>query len=80
MLNELKNKFTKVANDQFNKSIKFIKLLNFMKNIFDNLENRKKILTLHYYSKKWSNNTKKIIKRENAIKNSLDIFDKNMMP
>ena len=79
MLNELRNKFTKVANDQFNKSIKFIKLLNFMKNIFDNLENRQKILTLHYYLKKWSNITKKIIKRENAIKNSLDIFDKNMI-
>ncbi len=49
MMEKLRSEFTKVGNDQFKDGVKLKNTLGFMKELFDNWEERNKYLIKRYY-------------------------------
>ena len=64
MLRRLKKKFEKVANDQFNNGCRFIKTIQFIKNLILNWDQRNNLLTMKYFLQRWNDKVKKMKARE----------------
>ena len=75
LTDKLRNRFEKTGDDQFKEGVKFLQLLKFLKNLFDNWDDRNRLLILRNYLNKWNDKAKKLKDREEAIKESFDILN-----
>jgi len=64
----LKNKITKNGMDQFKNGIDFINLINFLKKLIENWDDKNKLTTLRNYLNKWNDIAKKLNNRDKKIK------------
>ena len=72
LTDKLRNRFTKTGKDQFKEGVNYLTILKFLRKLFENWDDRNRLLLLRYYLKKWNDKARKLKEREDAL---LDAFD-----
>ena len=76
LTDKLRFRFTKTGYDQFKEGVDYITLLKFLKRLFENWDDRNRLLILRKYLKKWNDKARKLKEREDRLKDALDEIEK----
>ena len=79
MVEKLRNRFTKVGVDQYKEGIEFKKILELMKSLFENWEERNKFLAKRFFVRKWYMQVKNMKKRDDALENAMKQIDRKYL-
>ena len=72
LADKLRYRFTKTGKDQFKEGVNYITILRFLKTLFENWDDRNRLIILRRYLRKWNDKAKKLKLREESL---LDAFD-----
>ena len=76
LTDKLRYRFTKTGKDQLKEGVDYITLLKFLKKLFENWDDRNRLLILRKYLKKWNDKARKLKEREDRLKDALDEIEK----
>ena len=79
LTDKLRFRFTKTGYDQFKEGVDYNKLLKLLKLIFENWDDRNKILILKKYIKKWNDKARKLKERDNKLRDAMDEIEKRQL-
>ena len=79
MAKSLDEAFKKPALDQLRDGADYLNLINFLKRLFGDWENRNTIASLHHFMKKWKDKAYKIKARDEKINKALSTLDKRIL-
>ena len=79
MAKALDDAFKKPALDQLRDGADYLNLINFLKRLFGDWENRNVIASLHHFMKKWKDKAYKIKARDEKIKIALNELDNKIL-
>jgi hypothetical protein len=79
MAKTLDDAFKKPALDQLRDGADYLNLINFLKRLFGDWENRNIIASLHHFLKKWTDKAYKIKARDEKIKIALNALDNKLL-
>jgi hypothetical protein len=80
LTDKLRNRFTKTGNDQFKEGVKHIRLLQYLKKLFEDIDDANRYILLKNYLNKWSDKAKKLKQREDALNDALEALNlKNLI-
>ena len=74
LADNLNNKLIKAGNDQFKEGIRYISLLKRLRKLLEDTDENNNYITLLHYLRKWNDKAKKLKKREDLLKEALDII------
>ncbi|MBR6907536.1 hypothetical protein IKN40_03405, partial [bacterium] len=75
----LRQKLTKTGLDQFKEGVDFLNILKFLKTLFEDWDNRNKLVTLRHYIRKWNDKAKKLKLREDKLRDAMDEIEKRQL-
>ena len=76
---KLRYRFTKTGKDQFKEGVDYITLLKFLKKLFENWDDRNRLLILRRYLKKWNDKARKLKEREDKLRKAVDEIEKRQL-
>ena len=79
MAEKLKNRFTKVGLDQLKEGVEFKKILELMRQLFTNWEERNKFLAKRFFTRKWYMQCKKMKERDDKLENAMKEMDRKYL-
>ena len=77
--NKLRDKLRKDGNKQLKDCINYLTILKILKQLFQDMDEVNKLLTLKYYLNKWNDKAKKLKNRDNKLKKGLDEIEKRQL-
>ena len=75
----LKNKIRKDGLDQLKDGIDFLNLLKFLKTLFENWDERNRLVLLRHYLRKWNDKARKLKNRDKKTKKAMDEIEKRQL-
>ena len=79
MAEKLRNRFTIVGLDQYKEGIEFKKILQLMRQLFENWEERNKFLAKRFFIRKWFMQVKKLKERDATFDKAMGVLDKKSL-